>query len=125
MRRIVRLTESDLTRIVRRVIMEQSAASGPAAIWKTTSTGAVQFYFIKETVDSKTKIKYVQFSGTADPNSQLKGTKFSANLNCGNKVITLYRNGQPMSYGDGKNIGGPIKSEVDNAFKNAITNYCK
>ena len=124
MKKIIRLTESDLTRIVRRVIMEQATTSGPAAIWKTESTGPVQFYFTKESIDSKTKVKFVQFLGTADPSSQLKGTKFAAHLNCGNKLLTLYRNGQPMNYGDGKNIGGPVKSEIDNAFKNAINNYC-
>jgi hypothetical protein len=125
MKRIVRLTESDLTRIVKRVIMEQVSSTGAVAVWKTESTGPVQFYFTKELIDSKTKTKIVHFSGTADPSSQLKGTKFAAHINCGNNVITMYRNGQPMAYGDGKNIGGPIKTEVDNAFRNAISKYCK
>jgi hypothetical protein len=100
MKRIVRLTESDLTRIVRRVIMEQAKATPPKINGVEIGSGTINnigFNIIGDSMieytDSKVGPgKIPGISAHTTPWSQNKWV-YGVRYNCNTKEYVLYKQG--------------------------------
>jgi hypothetical protein len=99
MKRIVRLTESDLTRIVRRVIMEQATATKPP--FKGVNVGNFKL------ADNKIIKNFVGTGRSQNPSNKTftlyttdASGKYGVKINCQTKVVDFMQGNQVLTTPD-------------------------